>query len=306
LAAFQVITEVKPIVKKGNGVTENTEDVKQCPFCAETLSTEALKCRFCGEYLNPFARDISALMNADSWWKRKKAERSMWGKVKSQEWLRTTLLLVNRMMNSASYRRKHPFASILQTQASKEFRELVACEIAGPLIEIAMSENQTIACRHWLVALCKGYAPLRVMFTEPRYTTEQAAGVEYHPCISGLYESIEDLIRLRYPDEYAKVGNMELLKETLRTKGIQFNFYVMVATNARCALGDEPAGRDWLSPLFNSMCALMEDAYRADLNLPRLGDSGEILTEQLTIQANVVGGLKDPLAGVRFARALRR
>jgi len=114
------------------------------------------------------------------------------------------------------------------------------------------------------------------------------------------------LIRLKYPDEYAKVGDMGLLKEGLRAKGMQFNFYVMVATNARDALGDEPEGRDWLHPMFNSMCALMEDGYRVDLNLPRLGDSGEILTEQLSIEANVLAGLRDPLAGVSFARALQR
>jgi len=50
----------------------------------------------------------------------------------------------------------------------------------------------------------------------------------------------------------------------------------------------------------------MEDGYRADLNLPRLGDPTEILTEQLSIEGNVLAGLKDPLAGVCFARALRR
>jgi hypothetical protein len=99
---------------------------------------------------------------------------------------------------------------------------------------------------------------------------------------------------------------MELLKEGLRAKGIQFNFYVMVATNAREALGDTPQGKDWLDPLFNSMCALMEDGYRADLKLPRLGDSTEILTEQLAIQSNVLAGLKDPLAGVIFARGLQQ
>jgi hypothetical protein len=122
--------------------------------------------------------------------------------------------------------------------------------------------------------------------------------------VSGLYESIEDLIRLKYPDEYAKVGDMELMKEVLRAKGIQFNFYVMVATNARDALGDAPRGRDWLDPLFNSMCALVEDGYRRDLNMPSIGDSSEILAEQLSIEANVLAGLENPLSGVRFAQRL--
>src|ERR1700674_1958722 len=97
--------------------------MKQCLFCAETLAVDAAKCRFCGEYPNPFARDFRALLNADSWWKRKRAERNFWSKVKSQEWLRATLLLVNRLMNSPFYRKNNPFAGYLQTQASKEFRD---------------------------------------------------------------------------------------------------------------------------------------------------------------------------------------
>ena len=48
---------------QGNHYQANTH-LKKCPFCAELIQPEAIKCRFCGEFLHGFKRnDINKQSN---------------------------------------------------------------------------------------------------------------------------------------------------------------------------------------------------------------------------------------------------
>ncbi len=229
--------------------------------------------------------------------------RNVRREIAKDPWLHSVVEYATQVLSEPSLS-DNPLVTYLHKNASPVLREQYATRISAELLSIAASNDRIVACRQWLFRVCEEYACLHVLMLSRTETTKEAAGEMYHPCVTGLYEALDDIILKDEDlhDLYRREGGIAEARESIRLRSLRGNLELQVADYARRQLGDYvESKKDWFIPLFNSMCALAEGDFRQTLGMPSICDTLAILEEQTLLQRNLLAGYKDPLEGVPFA-----
>lgn len=218
--------------------------------------------------------------------------------VKKDPWLRDVLLYGNTLFNDPA-EANSASVEYLQTAATKEQRDGIAKELAERVNQIADSEDRVLACRQWIRDLVYPYSKLRTVFWPP-----ETSGQFDHPCVIGLNDKFEEVIKSEFYDEYRRAGSLKETEAYLRWQYIQFDFHLKVANFARIMLGDKiEDGQDWFRPFVAARCASSEHDIRKHMGLETPCSGTDTFLEFNGLEVNLLKGYKNPIEGVDFAQA---
>lgn len=228
------------------------------------------------------------------------AERKFKETVNSDRFLCESILYVNNLLNDHNVSENNEVARCLQN-SDEEIRKDISEKISNELMKIVKAKNRIMACRIWIHEIVLEYSWLRALMIDPSEVTENDSQY-YHPCILGLYDKIEDIVKANVlPDFFPKGNTVENTIEVLRNESRHHHIYLTVADFFRKSLGDfnyDPP--DWFVPYCNSQIAWAEIMIREKMGFPVPHEPIYIVIEAESFRNNLLEGKENPLDGVDF------
>ena len=190
---------------------------------------------------------------------------------------------------------KEPFMEVLGS-STEEYKKQFAQNLASELTKIAGSNDRSLACRIWIVAMVEEYAPITALLV-----TEHD---DDHPCLKeGLWNYADQIIENSFYYLYRKIGEVSACKDFLITESNRIHFQLEVANIGRLIIEDYSEGNsDWYRKFMLAAIANFDAIYRGNLNLEPYCEVAEIIIEYHSIRENLLCGYKNPLEGVKFAK----
>ena len=228
------------------------------------------------------------------------AERKFKETVSSDRFFRESILYVNNLLNDHNVAENNEVARLLQN-SDEEIRKDISNKLSNELMKIVRSENRIMACRIWIHEILLEYSWLRALTLDPSEVTGKDSPY-YHPCILGLYDKIEDIVKASVlPDFIPKGNTVENTIKMLLNESRHHHIYLTVADFFRKSLGDfnyDPP--DWFVPYCNSRVAWAEIMIRGKMGFPIPHEPIYIVIEAESFTNNLLEGKENPLDGVDF------